>query len=340
MPDVAATDPLQDLVDELAAQVQLSVLIDDGNLRAVRWSPQSDVDPVRLRSILDHTVDPAAHAWVAELGLPRAIGVVRTPELAAVGMQPRWCAPIRNRKTLLGYLWVLDPGGIVTAPQRVEIAAAARYAGRLMASEGGAGDDRRRRELLDALLQGPDADAARAMIILERLADDVHVVADGGTSAWPVGGRVFAHPVDDRHAPATSGRPLPLIRLAEAVRRARLTIRAVAAGAVLAAPRWDYLGSWRLVVEAPASVSPADLHPGVDALLELCRPDLVETARTLFDLGGDVQRAAGAMHLHRTTLYYRLERISALTGVELRDESQRHDLDLALRLAAFRRQPE
>jgi hypothetical protein len=338
MPGVAAADPLQDLVDELAAQLKLSVLIDDDSLRALRWSAQSDVDPVRLHSILDHSVDPAAQAWVAELGLRSASGVVRTPELAAVGMQPRWCAPIRSRKALLGYLWVLDPGGAVTALQREEIGAAARYAGRLMAGVD-AGDDRRRRELLDVLLAGPDPDAARALIILERLSDDVHVMADAA-GAWSVGAGLFVTAVDAAHAPAASGLPLALIELAEAVRRARLTARAVAAGAVLAAPRWDCLNSWRLVVEAPARVSPADVHPGVDALLGLRRPDLVETARTLFDLGGDVQQAADAMHLHRTTLYYRLERIGALTGVDLRDEAQRHDLDLALRLAAFRDQPD
>jgi hypothetical protein len=331
-------DPLQDLVDELAAQLGLSVLIEDDRLRALRWSAQSTVDPVRLHSILDRTVDPAAQAVVAELGLPEATGVMRTPELAEVGMQPRWCAPIRSAGALLGYLWVLDPDDAVAPAQRDEIAAAARYAGRLLAADSEPGDDRRRRELLTRLAQGPDAEAARALIILERQPDDVHVVADTERRdiAWPVGSALYAHPVAAGHEPSTSGRPLPLVELHEAVRRAQLTRRAIAAGAVLAAPRWDRLDSWRLVVEAPASVTPCDIHPGVDALLELRRPDLVDTARALFDLGGDVRAAAEAMHLHRTTLYYRLERISALAGVDLRDGAQRGDLDLALRLAAFR----
>lgn len=339
---VAAADPLQELVDELAAQLGLSVLIDDDRLQAVRWSVQSTVDAVRLHSILDHSVDPAAQAAVAELGLPRASGVVRTPPLAEVGMQPRWCAPIRSARTLLGYLWVLDPDGAVTQSQREEIGAAARYAGRLIAAGNEPGDDRRRRELLATLERRADADAARALIILDRQPDDVHVVADVGARAggWPVRGGIVVHPVGTDDPPGTSGRPLPLVDLHEAVRRARLTRRALAAGAVLAAPRWDCLNSWRLVVEAPADVSPMDLHPGVAALLELRRPDLVDTARALFDLGGDVQKAADALHLHRTTLYYRLERIAVLTGVELRDGAERANLDLALRLAAFRRQPD
>jgi hypothetical protein len=335
-------DPLQDLVDELAATLGLSVLIDDERLRALCWSAQSAVDPVRLHSILDHTVDPAAQAAVHDLGLPAATGVVRTPELAAVGMQPRWCAPIRAGRTLLGYLWVLDPGGLVTPAQQAEITAAARYAGRLLVAADEPGDDRRRRELLAVLEQRPDEDAARGLIILDRLDDDVHVVADParGQGAWPVRGAIFVHPVPAGHEPGTSGHPLPLVELHEAVRRARLTRRAIAAGAVLSAPRWDCLNSWRLVVEAAPTVSPGDIHPGVDGLLELGRAELVTTARTLLDLGGDVRAAADALHLHRTTLYYRLERISALTDVDLRDEGQRHDLDLALRLAAFRSQPD
>ncbi|HEX3336791.1 MAG TPA: helix-turn-helix domain-containing protein [Jatrophihabitans sp.] len=336
-----AADPLQDLVDELAATLGLSVLIDDERLRALCWSAQSTVDPVRLHSILDHTVDPAAQAAVVDLGLSAASGVVRTPELAAVGMQPRWCAPIRTGRTLLGYLWVLDPGGVATPAHQAEIAAAARYAGRLLVAAGEPGDDRRKRELLAVLEQRPDGDAARALIILDRLDDEVHVVADLARErgAWPVRGAIFVQPVPAGHEPGTSGDPLPLLELHEAVRRARLTRRAIAAGAVLSAPRWDCLNSWRLVVEAPPTVVPADIHPGVAGLLDLGRPELVATARTLLDLGGDVRAAASALHLHRTTLYYRLERISTLTGVDLRDESQRHDLDLALRLAAFRSQP-
>ncbi len=334
------TDPLQELVDELAAELGLSVLIDDGDLRALRWSAQAAADPVRLHSILDHTVDPAAQAVVADLGLPRATGVMRTPAVLEVGMQPRWCAPIRSGAALLGYLWVLDPDGVATTRQRHEIGAAARYAGRLIATDGDARDDRRRRELLTTLAQRTDPDAARALVILERQPDDIHVVVDASPRpvAWPFGG-VVVHPVAASHPPATSGPPVPLADLGEAIRRARLTRRALAAGAVLSAPRWDCLGSWRLIVEAPDTTSPSDVCPGAQTLLAIARRDLIDTARTLCDLGGDVRRAAETLHLHRTTLYYRLQRISALTGVDLRDGAARHDLDLALRLAAFRSTP-
>ncbi|MCU1655428.1 MAG: hypothetical protein JWO57_84, partial [Pseudonocardiales bacterium] len=52
---------------------------------------------------------------------------------------------------------------------------------------------------------------------------------------------------------------------------------------------------------------------------------------------GDIAATAAELHIHRTTLYYRLERIEALTGVNLKTSRQRDDLHMALRLAAYRR---
>jgi sugar diacid utilization regulator len=99
---------------------------------------------------------------------------------------------------------------------------------------------------------------------------------------------------------------------------------------------WDALGAWRLVVDAPADVTVAQLHPAAKTLAALPRDDLLTTARTVLDLG-DVTAAAEQLHLHRTTLYYRLDRIAELTGVDVRDGRTRTDLQLALWLDAYRR---
>jgi DNA-binding PucR family transcriptional regulator len=56
----------------------------------------------------------------------------------------------------------------------------------------------------------------------------------------------------------------------------------------------------------------------------------------VLDLGGDITAAAEALRVHRTTLYYRLDRIQELTGVDLRAGVGRTDLQLALWLAAYR----
>lgn len=87
---------------------------------------------------------------------------------------------------------------------------------------------------------------------------------------------------------------------------------------------------------APSELSVADVHPGAEVLLRQPRPDLLSTARAVLDRGGNVTQAAAELHIHRTTLYYRLERIEALTGVNLKDGPGRDDLHLALRLAAYR----
>jgi hypothetical protein len=134
----------------------------------------------------------------------------------------------------------------------------------------------------------------------------------------------------------TSGAPVPLIDLAVASRRAATTRRAVRAGARLAAPSWDALGIWHLVIAAPDDLSPGQIHPGADVLLTHKRPDLLSTARCVLDNGGDVTISADELHIHRTTLYYRLDRIEALTGVNLRLPTGRDDLHLALLLAAYR----
>jgi DNA-binding PucR family transcriptional regulator len=90
-------------------------------------------------------------------------------------------------------------------------------------------------------------------------------------------------------------------------------------------------------VSAPAGLAVADIHPGAEVLARQRRPDLMITARTVLDHGGDIARAAAQLHIHRTTLYYRLDRIEALTGVSLKSGPERDDLHMALRLEAFRR---
>ena len=115
-----------------------------------------------------------------------------------------------------------------------------------------------------------------------------------------------------------------------------VTLRALRAGASLSSPSWGALGSWHLIVAAPPDLAPGQVHPGADTLLAHKRPELLATARCVLDNGGDVTVSSAELHIHRTTLYYRLDRITALTGVDLRSAAEREDLHLALRLAAYR----
>jgi DNA-binding PucR family transcriptional regulator len=66
---------------------------------------------------------------------------------------------------------------------------------------------------------------------------------------------------------------------------------------------------------------------------------LLLTALVLADNGGDVATAASELHVHRTTLYYSLDRIRKFTDVDMHDGLARTHLQRALWLAAYRAEP-
>ncbi len=58
--------------------------------------------------------------------------------------------------------------------------------------------------------------------------------------------------------------------------------------------------------------------------------DLVKTLRTYFAAGANASEAADRLFLHRNSLTYRLERVSKLTGLDLRDPGVALSLQLGL----------
>jgi hypothetical protein len=59
---------------------------------------------------------------------------------------------------------------------------------------------------------------------------------------------------------------------------------------------------------------------------------LMHTLRVYLDHGGSIAATAGAMHLHRTSLYYRLDQIRKATGLDLDDGRSRLELHVGLYL--------
>jgi hypothetical protein len=88
---------------------------------------------------------------------------------------------------------------------------------------------------------------------------------------------------------------------------------------------WAELGARRLVTE------PARPDPVVVPLL--ADPVLVETTEVFLDAAGSASPAASALRIHRQTLYYRLSRIGAVTGLGLSDGEARLLLHASLRAA-------
>jgi PucR C-terminal helix-turn-helix domain len=331
---------VQKQVEALAAALGCPVLVEDAQHRPLWWSAQGEIDAVRSRTILQREPPPEAAALVTTLGLAKATGPVRTPALPEVDMAERWCVPLRSGQQLLGYLWVSDSAGKVGPGDLSPVLACAELAAITLARTRPSQEEReqRRAGLLMRLAAGPDPVSAGELIDLERLTEGATVAVDAPLTAggWALPDGLSVHVDPSAGQLHTSGAPLPLVDLGVAVRRAASTLRALRAGARLTRPCWDALGSWHLIVAAPPDLSPGQVHPGADVLLAQKRPDLLVTARCVLDNGGDVTVSAEQLHVHRTTLYYRIERIEALTGVNLRLAAGRDDLHLALRLAAYR----
>lgn len=68
--------------------------------------------------------------------------------------------------------------------------------------------------------------------------------------------------------------------------------------------------------------------------------ELVETLEAFFACHGNISQTAARLHVHRNTLAYRLERIQAITRLDLDDPEARFALQLALKLRPVLRPPE
>lgn len=136
----------------------------------------------------------------------------------------------------------------------------------------------------------------------------------------------------------TCGAPLPITQAALGFRQANLALtlaRIGASGAQVA--DWSTLGSWRTLALLGQAYDPDRLgeliHPGIVSLIEQGRDDLLRTLETYLANGGDVRRTSEDMYLHRSTLYYRLEKLTEAVDGDLGDGETRFDLMLSLRLA-------
>lgn len=334
---------VQGSVDDLAGLLGHPVLIEDVEARPLWWSEHGAADGTRIRTFLRRAVDPAAREMMRRLKLATATTVVRTPALPEIDMLPRWCRPLRVGPTLIGYLWVVDDDDHLDEAGRDAITACARKAEAALADTLGEADSRqrRRRTLLDRLRETPDEDAAAELTSLEALGPHATVVVldQHRGRGWELGDRLWAQIDPLPGLVAASGAPLPLVRLGLAVQRALITRRALAAGATPDRPAYDALGLWQLVAAAPDDLQPEDIHSGAAALHGLSRPELLQTTETLLRTGGDVTAASEQLHVHRTTLYYRIERVAEVAGVDLRGDPRLPDLDVALKLARYRATP-
>lgn len=102
---------------------------------------------------------------------------------------------------------------------------------------------------------------------------------------------------------------------------------------------YDDLGFYRLV-DAAHSAGVADdyVRQWLGALIDYDADkgaDLVKTLIRYLECGGNYDESAAALHIHRSTLRYRLGRITDLTGFDLRDVDTRFNVHAATRVWRF-----
>jgi PucR C-terminal helix-turn-helix domain len=147
-----------------------------------------------------------------------------------------------------------------------------------------------------------------------------------------------------RPAIGWSGDRVPISLAAQAFRNARLALTLAEVGAPSKKVAvWTELGSWKAIalLADRYSSNPTDLaelmHPGIVGMVESGRADLIHTLDVYLTHGCDARKTAEALHLHRSTLYYRLEKITEAVGGDLRDGEARFELMLSIRLANIAR---
>ena len=130
----------------------------------------------------------------------------------------------------------------------------------------------------------------------------------------------------------------PQARLVDAVssyRQARLTARV--AGVVPSfgdTPQWRDLGIYRTLALLPSDdAADLALDPRLRRLFEGGDHQSITTLETYLDLGCDAKATYERLHIHRATLYYRLQKVEKVTGVNLADGNDRLALHLGFKLS-------
>ena len=85
--------------------------------------------------------------------------------------------------------------------------------------------------------------------------------------------------------------------------------------------------------------APERICPGIGALLDERAGTYRQTMRCYLECAAQAQQAAAQLHIHRTTLYWRLARAAELVPLDLRHGEDRLKLHLALTLADLTHPP-
>lgn len=165
------------------------------------------------------------------------------------------------------------------------------------------------------------------VLLFGRAAGDARTVADHLTARL----LMSDHRAVAGVGPACAGESAAATSFADASLASQAAGRIGELGTVVTA---DSLGVYRMLLKLPPDeFTPARYPVQLQRLIAGDSADsLIETLETYLDCGGDVGRTAAALHVHRSTLYYRIGRIEAIAGVDLREGGDRLILAMGLKL--------
>jgi hypothetical protein len=192
------------------------------------------------------------------------------------------------------------------------------------AARGGAGN---------GALRAGYADHGVALVPAASVADDSAGLAEAQVVADALRHRL--RKVPGVRVVAAAGDPVPRLRDAHlSYQHARLAAKVAAVVPTVGdVVRWQGLGVFRALAQLPADAAESALDPRLARLFATGDEALVRTLETYLDLGCDVKAASAALHLHRATLYYRLDKAEQRFGFSLRDGNDRLALHLGFKLA-------
>jgi hypothetical protein len=372
-------EQIQYLVDALASRLGRAVVVDDQDLRLIAVSEDfGDADPARIWSLLHRRTRPedVSYPEIKQLAGPARIPENPALELWQRLCVPIRCQGLLLGFTWITDRYSdLTDDQIADAAQTAEAIGVLLHR-RLVAA---ADELQLRQQVVEQLLsEDPVArHAAREEALDRGLLDDGQAavmvagyrdgagqgLSSAGPAAFTVAVERFCRGMARTSALAAfwpRRAVVVLVRLGEFADGDL----AEAGDALLAELKSEpsRAGGWRVGVSGPAAglleLATAQRQASIacslaadgaaacwstlsaDALLaDPAAPILASTVETFLDCAGDVQRAARELHVHRTTLYYRLGRAEQISGLSLRNGRDRLLLHLALGLRRVHGKP-
>jgi len=312
--------------------------------------------------VIGHVLAQGVATWTSA-------GII--PPNPQLEMHARVCLPIRREGELLGLLMVMDADGSLTTRELAVITSVADEIAPLLAPLSPGGADPREAAVLDLVGDNPGSrwtavaelpPLSRVTVIefgvsgnaaaghVERalrtaLSGSLHAVRDGVAVALVEDGHGYADRLLPRIRDLSAGRfdctagvgsAVPgLDRAYESAAQARLARRAAATVLGVPVATWAELGPWGILLRIPPGELTEAALPDEVRRLRAADPGglLAGTVRGFLDHGGNGPAAAASLHIHRTTLYYRLRQVRELTGLDLDDGRTRLTLHLGLTTA-------